>query len=58
MLVYVWKDEAYPVYGVDTDPLLHREKMVEIPDELYEEYVRAKKEYREVQEELGKYSCE
>jgi len=57
MRVYVWKDEAYPVYGIDEDSGW-RTTTVEIPDELYERYKRVKKEYGEVQKELSKYSCE
>jgi len=57
MRVYVWKDEAYPVYGVDIDLSWH-EKSVEIPDDLYERWKKLEKEYAEVQEELAKYSCE
>jgi len=60
MKVYVWKDEAHPVYGVDEDSrgFWDIKEKVEIPDELYERYKRAGKEYGEVQEELSKYSCE
>jgi len=56
MKAYVYKDEAYPVYGVVTGVLGVKE--VEIPDELYERYKRVSKEYDEVQAELEKYSCE
>jgi len=55
--VYVWKDEAYPVYGIDTDEKSYRPK-VEIPDELYARYIAVEKEYGKVQDELEKYSCE
>ena len=54
---YVWTDEMYPVYGIDKDYFLP-EKMVEIPDKLYEQWLRAKKLYNDVQRELEKYSCE
>lgn len=57
MKVYVWKDAAYPVYGIDTD-CGWRDESVEIPDDLYERYKRIEKEYGEVQAELGKYRCE
>ena len=53
MKVYVWKDSAYPVYGID-----EQREGVEIPDELYERYVKIEQDYNAVQEELGKYSCE
>ena len=53
MKVYVWEDEAYPVYGIDTS-----REQVDIPDELYERYQAVLKEYGKVQAELKKYSCE
>ncbi len=53
MKVYVWRDEAYPVYGIDT-----KREQVEIPDELYQRYIKVEKEYEEVQKELEMYSCE
>ena len=57
MKVYIWKDEAYPIYGIDTDLKWH-DISVEIPDELYERYEKVEKEYGEVQDALEKYSCE
>ena len=56
MLVYVWKGEAYPIYGVDCDPT--GGTRVIVPDELLERFKKAEKEYNAVQDELGKYSCE
>ena len=53
MKVYVWKDEAYPVYGIDVE-----RKQVVIPEILYERYIAIEKEYAKVQEELKKYACE
>ena len=53
MKVYVWKDEAYPVYGIDT-----KGNEVEIPDELYKRYQKITAEYKVMQKELSKYSCE
>jgi len=53
MRVYVYKDEAYPVYGIDPT----KEK-VEIPDDLYRRYIEVEKLYGEIQDELEKYSCE
>jgi len=53
MKVYVWKDDAYPVYGIDTE-----KEEVEIPDDLYKRYIKVEREYGEVQDELEKYSCE
>ncbi len=53
MKVYVYKDELYPYYGIDTG----RER-IEIPDGLYKRYQEIEGELREVQAELKKYSCE
>jgi len=57
MKVYVYKDEAYPIYGIDIDKRWHK-KSVEIPDELYKRYRKVELEYGKVQGELEKYSCE
>ena len=57
MNVYVYKDEAYPVYGISTYTDGH-DISVEIPDEFYQRYLAVEKEYAEVQDELEKYSCE
>jgi len=53
MKVYVWKDEAYPVYGIDDRPAV-----IEVPDDLVEWYYEALTQWRAVQEELAEYSCE
>ncbi len=53
MKVYVYKDELYPYYGIDTK----RERM-EIPDELYKRYQEVERKFVEVQVELEGYSCE
>ena len=59
MKVYVFKDETYPIYGIEVDKRWHRaSELVEIPDALYKKYKKITKEYGEVQEELEKYSCE
>ncbi len=53
MNVYVWKDEMYPYYGIDAE-----RGGVEIPNDLYNRYVKAEESYKEIQDELKKYSCE
>ena len=59
MKVYIYKDEAYPVYGIVTDKEWYvAEDLVEIPDSLYERYKKIEEEYGKVQAELEKYSCE
>jgi len=59
MKVYVWRDEVYPVYGIDEDSrgFWNIKEKVEIPDELYKRYKKIMLEYGEVQDELEKYSC-
>ena len=57
MKVYIFCDEAYPVYGIETDLKWHNTS-IEIPDELYKRYLIVEEEYDKVQEELRKYSCE
>ena len=53
MIGHVWKDgEGYPIYGIDENT---EYDSVEIPDELYERYIEARKSYLKVQEELSKY---
>ena len=52
MNIYIWEDEAYPVYGLDERS---GDYTVEIPDELYERYMNVMKLYRAMQEELAKY---
>ena len=59
MKVYIYKDAAYPVYGIVTDKEWYvAEDLVEIPDSLYERYKKIEEEYGKVQAELEKYSCE
>jgi len=53
MKVYVWKDEVYPVYGIDDQPAIK-----EVPDDLVERYYEALTLWRAVQGKLAEYSCE
>jgi len=57
--VYIYKDEAYPIYGIVTGSEYYIAKdLVEIPDSLYKRYKKIEDEYGKVQAELEKYSCE
>lgn len=51
---HIYSDEAYPVYGIDIDRQ-EKKQEVEIPDELYERYLKVEREYGEVQDLLEKY---
>lgn len=53
MKVYVYKDELYPFYGIDTT-----RELVDIPIRLYKKYEKMVKLFKEVMEELKEYSCE
>ncbi len=56
MRVYIWSDEAYPVYSITPREEGDNNKgWVDITDELYNRYLSICKEYDKIQEELAKY---
>ena len=52
MKCYVYRDDWY-VNGIDTE-----RKEVEVPDELYERFIKAQDEFGKAQSELERYVCE
>jgi hypothetical protein len=65
MKVYLFKDEWYPFIFPETQEVLyqytdmqyipHDVYLKEIPDELYNDYIRVKNEMKEIQKKLREY---
>lgn len=54
MKIYMCKDEMYPVYYTATENLYY-ERVVEIPDELYENIAETWQQFREMQKNLKEF---
>jgi hypothetical protein len=58
MKVYIYKDEYYPFFGAVANTGLSERNYSEIPDELWDRYIKMMVEFCAVETELGKYCKE
>jgi hypothetical protein len=49
-MAYIWKDERWPDYGIS----IRVQGPTEVPEELYQRYLKVSEEYNAVQRELKK----
>ncbi len=54
MKVRAIKDEWYPVYDIDPDPLRNFGKQIEVDDPFMQRYIKMMEEFNYIQQELKK----